>query len=67
MGGQIGEYGPVGRDGRIREYIFGCLGMWIVECGRNACEVSFGDSIPRRVGGGIAENGTFVWEDKTRE
>jgi hypothetical protein len=38
MGGQIGEYGTGGRDGTIRDYIYGCFRRWIVDCGRIACE-----------------------------
>jgi hypothetical protein len=26
--------------------IYGCFGRWIFDCGRNACEVGMGDSIP---------------------
>jgi hypothetical protein len=31
MGGGIGEDIPGGRQGRIRDYIHGCLGRWIGE------------------------------------
>jgi hypothetical protein len=67
VGGRIWENGPGGRDGRIRENIYGCLVMLIGDRGRNACEVFIWNSIPGRAGGGIAENGTGGWEIRSRD
>jgi hypothetical protein len=53
--GRVGRrnrgYVPGELEGRIRNYICGCLGWLIDDCGRNACEVGIGDSIPERLEG----------------
>jgi hypothetical protein len=66
-GGRDRGYVPGGLEGRIRNYIYGCFGWWIGDCGRNACEVGIGDSIPGRLGGGIGENSTGEREGRIRD